>query len=69
MYVLKYFLFINQILYLLFSIVNSTGTTCKACPTGAVCKGGDRINVLEGYWRPDNLSDTITRCKNNPGNC
>lgn len=47
--------------------MEKNGTTCKACPNDrAICLGGDRMIILDGWWRPHNLSDNIVECKNMP---
>lgn len=49
--------------------MDEEGTTCSVCKDGSECLGGDRIIILETYWRPNNYSDSIVYCANNPSNC
>jgi hypothetical protein len=31
--------------------VTSTSTTCKPCPSGAACPGGNIVNPMSGFWK------------------
>ena len=37
---------------------------CTACPTGAICYGGDQIFAASGYWRINNQTDVFFPCPN-----
>ena len=39
------------------------GVTCRSCPTGAECPGGERIWPLEGYWTPGEDSGFVVACE------
>ena len=32
-------------------------------PLGAVCRGGNQLKTISGYWRPSNTSDEIQPCR------
>ncbi|OMJ86544.1 hypothetical protein SteCoe_11895 [Stentor coeruleus] len=38
-------------------------SSCKTCPTGAVCTGKDVIISASGYWRSNLLSEVVYACK------
>lgn len=42
---------------------------CEECPEGAVCHGGQTIEVKNGYWRENDRSPYIVLCKNKAENC
>ncbi|KAL4435259.1 hypothetical protein ABPG74_017351 [Tetrahymena malaccensis] len=44
-------------------------TTCKQCPDSAVECYGSTINLANGYWRENNLTDLIIYCNKNPQFC
>jgi hypothetical protein len=39
-----------------------TGLSCRPCPTGAICPGGERIMPMQGYWAPNEGSDFVVKC-------
>jgi hypothetical protein len=43
--------------------LKSTSTVCEDCPNNADCEGGNVINVNKGYWRVNNFSAEILKCK------
>jgi predicted outer membrane repeat protein len=43
-------------------------SSCKLCPLGAVCRGGNGLKAITGYWRTDNTSDKIKKCRS-PNAC
>ncbi|KAL4470514.1 hypothetical protein ABPG74_012125, partial [Tetrahymena malaccensis] len=42
---------------------------CQDCPQGAQCKGGNQINVNQGYWRKSQQTALIIPCSNQDSNC
>ena len=41
--------------------VTSTSVTCKPCPIGAECSGGNVVQALSGYWQmPSNRRNGIS---------
>ncbi|EQC28835.1 hypothetical protein SDRG_13515 [Saprolegnia diclina VS20] len=39
---------------------NASESVCHACPTGAICGGGDNIQATDGYWRFPNSTGVCT---------
>jgi hypothetical protein len=45
-----------------------TGKTCKDCPKGGVCPGGNRIWPRDGFWNPGEDAGYVVAC-DPPGAC
>ena len=43
--------------------IDTVSSSCKLCPLGAVCRGGNQLKAISGYWRPSNASDEIQPCR------
>ncbi|KAL4439362.1 hypothetical protein ABPG74_017025 [Tetrahymena malaccensis] len=51
------------------SIPNIDNTTCLKCPLNSQSCHKNEIKLKNGYWRLNNLTDSIISCSRNPGNC
>lgn len=48
-----------------FYALKLTSKECESCPENANCPGGNTIDVDDGFWRSDNQSSEILRCRGN----
>ena len=48
---------------------NPLDKTCTRCPDGAICHGGAKIQVREGYWRRNSTSAQIIPCEGDYTRC
>lgn len=48
---------------------NPNEADCKTCPKEALCLGGNNFEILDGFWRSNNMSVIIYNCFESQDNC